>query len=299
MMWIDDCTYRLLRLPSSPPGRSLVTLRAIFTTVFLIIAFAGTTVVAFDDPAKEKDQQAKVQNAEGADTAKPASKPDSASAAKPSADPAKPTKPKPEAKPAKPEKTDPNKKSANKPASKGTGDFGAEREQVALDFATQHHPELAKLIAPLKSSNPKEYQHAIRELFRTSERLTGIKTKDSARYDLELEAWKVQSVIRLLTARLTMSNDPAIEAELRIALKHKAENRLRLLQNEQTALQSRMDQIKDQINKATTQSSDEFVQQEYDRLTKRIGRDKAVAPRTNPTKPAVAKPTKPTKEAKE
>jgi hypothetical protein len=174
---------------------------------------------------------------------------------------------------------------ANKAAQK-TGEFNAEKETAALDFAAQHHPELVSLITPLKTSNPKEYQHAVRELFRTSERLSGIRVKDPARYQLELDAWKLQSQIRLLTARLTMATDSEMELQLRDAIKKKTENQLNLLQNERETLQARIEHVQKEIDR-TSQSQDQLVQQEYDRLLKKSARDRnAIAPKSNTAKPA-------------
>ena len=179
-------------------------------------------------------------------------------------------------------------KSPQKGAAKNP-EMTAEREQAALDFVAEHHPKLAKLIAPLKDSNPREYQRAVKELFRTSERLAGIRTKDPARYELELDAWKLQSHVRLLAARMTMDDDPEIEQELRAMLRKKADNQLKLLQNERESLQARLKQVETQIEQKF-KSPDDYVQQEYDRLLKRTDREKqAVVPKANPGKPAGGK----------
>ena len=222
-------------------------------------------------------------------------------AAKPSPDvpaEAKPTKEtpagKPEAAKPKPGKTEAGKAERTNPKNGKNSaknqaknfEMTEEREQAALDFVTQHHPKLVKLIAPLKTSNPREYQRAIRELYRTSERLAGIHQKDPDRYELELDAWKLQSHVRLLAARMTMEDDPEIEQELRAMLKKKAENQLKLLQNERELLESRLQTVQQQIER-TSKSQDEFVQQEYDRLLKRTEREKqAFTPRTNSGRPA-------------
>lgn len=173
---------------------------------------------------------------------------------------------------------------SNKQTAKGP-ETPIEREQAALDFAAKHHPELVTLIEPLKTANPKEYQRAIKELCRTSDRLLGIKLRDPVRYELELDAWKFLSQIRLLTARLTMGPDPDLEVQLRDTLKKKAENQLKLYQNERETLQSRLTQVEKQIDRAS-KSQDQMVQQEYERLLKATGRDKkAAATKANPGKP--------------
>ena len=244
----------------------------LLTALCFNVLFVGSSA-ALADP----NQEPRTKNQEPQSKDQPSAKPSPEDASKPG-------KVKPDVKPgSKPG-------AAKRPAGKNV-DVTPEREQAALDFAGLHHPELVKLIAPLKTSNPREYQHAVRELFRTSERLLLIKSKVPARHDLELEAWKVQSHIRLLTARLTMASDPALEADLRAALKRKAENQFKLLQNEQVTLQARLDQIKQQIERAATQSGDQFVQQEYDRLMKKTGRDKSsAAAKAKPGKTPATKP---------
>ena len=177
-------------------------------------------------------------------------------------------------------------KSNQKMAPRNNQEMTPEREQAALDFVEENHPKLAKLILLLKTSNTKEYQRALKELYRTSDRLAGIRTKDPARYELELDAWKLQSHVRLLAARMTMEDDPEIEQELRGMLKKRAENQLKLLQNERESLQARLKQIETQIERHS-KSPDDLVQQEYDRLLKRTDREKqAFVPKANPGKPA-------------
>lgn len=170
------------------------------------------------------------------------------------------------------------------------GEITSEHEAQALEFASKQHPELVGLISPLKASNPKEYQRAIRELFRTSERLDNIRLREPARYDLELEAWKLQSVVRLLAARLVMESDSELQASLKDAIRKKADNRLRLMQYEKESLKSRLEQVSKEIENST-KSLDQSVDQEYERLLKLANRDKPGVSKTKKVKnnPPVAK----------
>ncbi len=93
--------------------------------------------------------------------------------------------------------------------------FTAEREAAALTFVRQHHPELADLLTRLKDRRPQEYQKAIRDLFRVSERLALSNEQQPARYELELQEWKLASRIQLLAARMSMNGSPELEQELR------------------------------------------------------------------------------------
>ncbi|MGC3969423.1 MAG: hypothetical protein QM775_19310 [Pirellulales bacterium] len=96
--------------------------------------------------------------------------------------------------------------------------FTPEREAAALTFVRAHHAELADLLDRLKTRRPQEYQKAIRELFRASERLAQSQEQQPQRYELELNEWKLQSRIQLLVARMSMNRTPEIEAELRSLL---------------------------------------------------------------------------------
>jgi hypothetical protein len=98
---------------------------------------------------------------------------------------------------------------------KGLQGFTPEREAAALTFVRAHHPELAELLDRLKSRRPQEYQKAVRELFRASERLAQSQELQPQRYEMELNEWKLQSRIQLLVARMSMGRTPELEAELR------------------------------------------------------------------------------------
>jgi hypothetical protein len=101
--------------------------------------------------------------------------------------------------------------------------FTPEREAAAMTFVRTHHPELATLLTRLKDRRPGEYQKAIRDLFRVSERLAQSQEMHPNRYELELEEWKLTSRVQLLVARLTMDRSAAMEQELRDLLAQQLE----------------------------------------------------------------------------
>lgn len=86
-------------------------------------------------------------------------------------------------------------------------------EAAALAFVGEHHPELASLLAMLKTMRPDEYAKAIRELGQVSRSLGNLKARDPGRYELGLELWKARSRVDLLTARLAAA-DPRSAADL-------------------------------------------------------------------------------------
>jgi hypothetical protein len=107
--------------------------------------------------------------------------------------------------------------------------FTPEREAAAMTFVRTHHPELADLLARLKDRRPGEYQKAIRDLFRVSERLAQSQEMHPNRYELELEDWKLASRVQLLVARLTMDRSTSMEQQLRALLAEQLEVREKLI----------------------------------------------------------------------
>ena len=133
--------------------------------------------------------------------------------------------------------------------------FTEEREAAAMTFVRMNHPELATLLDQLKLNDIAEYQRAIRELFHSSEKLADLQERNSKRYPMELEAWKLNSRIRLLVARLTMSPDPKIEDELRQALLQQIGLRKAALNDERERLETRVTELKEQLQKLDKQQT--------------------------------------------
>lgn len=125
-----------------------------------------------------------------------------------------------------------------------------EREGAALAFAREHHEELAELLAKLKDSSPRDYQAAIHDLSRASDRIGRLKEKQQRLYDYELQSWKVDSRIRLLQARLSMSGDKQLEDQLRTLLTERAEMRLKRLKSERELVQENLRKIDERLKEA-------------------------------------------------
>jgi hypothetical protein len=124
-----------------------------------------------------------------------------------------------------------------------------EREAAVRTFLRQHHPELADLLLYLQTSQPHEYQRAVRDLFRASERLAQIQERDYDRYELELKLWKTSSRIQLLAARLSMNDSDDLRAQLRAALSEQIDLRAALLRRERDRLAGKVSKIDEQLNK--------------------------------------------------
>lgn len=122
-----------------------------------------------------------------------------------------------------------------------------EHTEQALEFAREHHPELASLVSKLQKGKPAQFKSAIRHLVQSQERLQRIQLRSPERYELALEAWKLDSRIRLLAARMTMSDDPELEAELKTILRQRTELRLQQLSEERDRLKTRLERIEENI----------------------------------------------------
>ncbi len=144
-------------------------------------------------------------------------------------------------------------------------------EAVALKFAKTHHSELYDLLLQLKRNRPTQYQPAILELYGTSERLDRLKDNKSDRYEHSLQLWKFDSRIRLLAARMTMSSDPMLEAEIKSLLLERLELRLQQLTTERDQLQSRVEKLNENID-AIANDRDSAALKELERLKKSLAR---------------------------
>ncbi len=145
------------------------------------------------------------------------------------------------------------------------------REAAALVFAQTHHLELYDLLLRLKKKQRTQYQRAIRELYRTSERLDRLKDNNLDRYEHSLQLWQLDSRIRLLAARMTMSSDPMLEAEIKSLLLERLELRLQQLTTERDRLQSRVDKLNENIH-AIVNDRDSAALNELKRLKKSLAR---------------------------
>ena len=167
-----------------------------------------------------------------------------------------------------------------------------EREAAAIAFAAQNHSELATLLTNLKQNNPTEYRAAVAELDRVVERLAAMKPKNVQQHDSALALWKMDSRIRLLAARLTMSDNPAIEAELKVAVREKVELTLAERKAERERLQKRVEKLDQTISELSTKL-DDIAEKEL-AAVKRSAQSSKPTAKTKPVKKgeenAIAKP---------
>jgi hypothetical protein len=115
-----------------------------------------------------------------------------------------------------------------------------EREAAVMTFVQRNHAELADLLASLEASQPQEYERAVREIFRTTERLALVQERDPLQYELEIAVWTAQSRAQLLVARLNMGESDELKRQLRAALDAQADAKLALLKHERQKVADRL-----------------------------------------------------------
>lgn len=131
---------------------------------------------------------------------------------------------------------------------KKPGTITTEREAVLLDFAKQNHPELATLLQNLKSKAPQDYQAALIDLNRTVDRLMKSREKSAEKYEAQLEEWKNLSRVRLLEARFVMTDDQAVEKNLRVALGEQLKLKVTAQELERDRLRKRLEKLNQSID---------------------------------------------------
>ena len=177
-------------------------------------------------------------------------------------------------------KTPPPKTTSNQPAAKPPRLTPAQHDAAALAFARENHPELAELIAKLRRENPHQFDRALRELSRDYDRLTRIKQLAPTQYELSLAAWKLDSRAHLLAARMTISQDPALEGELKQVLRERIDVRLKQLDSERGRLQDRLAQIKKSMD--AIEDKEAAADKDLQRIKRSVARNRRPA-----KKPAV------------
>lgn len=134
------------------------------------------------------------------------------------------------------------------PGSESSAGAASERSAAVMTFVKQHHPELAELLVYLRDNLPDQHNKAVRDLYRTSERLARLRNNgDQDRYELELRIWQTRSRTRLLSARIRMGSDAQLESELRKLLELQIQLRVRLLEQERDRTIARVDRLNEQI----------------------------------------------------
>lgn len=158
-----------------------------------------------------------------------------------------------------------------------------EREAAVTNFVDRNHPELAALLTHLKTKQPKEYERAVRDLFRVTEKLAMVSERDSRQYDLELQVWKAQSRAQLLVARLKMTDPESgdreeIANQLREILSEQMQARLEVMKLDRERVTGRLEKLNDEIARLE-RDRDSVIEVHLKNLTNQAG----LGAKTKPT----------------
>lgn len=154
----------------------------------------------------------------------------------------------------------------------------AEREEAAIVFVREHQPELLELLKRLKGTKEKDYQQAIRELSRDSQRIEALKEKDPKRFEQEVRAWQLDSRIRLLTAKLSLEDRPELQEDLKAALAERADLRLEQRKLDRERVAARLTKLDEEIA-ALVKNREDDLKKTFDRLVRAAERAR---PKTKP-----------------
>lgn len=154
--------------------------------------------------------------------------------------------------------------------------FTPEREAAAVDFVARNHAELSSVLVQLKGIKRDEYEQAIRELSQTQERLELIKPADEPLHELTLEAWKADSQIKLLAARLACAKEPdaAIEAELKSLLFKQVDLQRQIVEHNHERALAAVEDLETNI-KWLKDHRDKLVDLRFRNLTRSQGKSRA------------------------
>ncbi len=139
-----------------------------------------------------------------------------------------------------------------------------DREETALAFVSEHHPELLPLLERLRASAPAEFAAAINDLERARERIEKFRDRPE-RYQAALAEWKFSSRIRLAIARLATSPSAEAESELRQLVSRRQDLRIATLRGERDRLATRLETVSAQID-AYESDRDAAIEKEFTAL---------------------------------
>ena len=141
----------------------------------------------------------------------------------------------------------------------------AEMQKVAMEFASEHVPELAKLLPGLRKKSRPDFDSAIREMHSTAVRLERLKTREPERYRVDLEAWKLDKSIQLMAARLSMTHDPEIQEQILTAIRKRTAIKKRQIEFEIERYEVRLDRLK-ASHQEISASPEEIVERDFRRI---------------------------------
>jgi hypothetical protein len=146
----------------------------------------------------------------------------------------------------------------------------AEREAAVMNFVERNHTELGELLDYLKTGQPRQYEQAIKDIYRVTERLATIQERDPLHYELEVKLWTAQSRVQLLAARLKMGDSDSIKKDLREALAAQVDARLDVLKHQKKQAAERLERMDKDIEQLET-NKDRAVERQLESLARSAG----------------------------
>ena len=146
----------------------------------------------------------------------------------------------------------------------------AEREAAVMNFVERNHAELGELLDYLKTSQPRQYEQAVKDIYRVTERLASIQERDPLQYELEVKLWTAQSRVQLLAARLKMGDNESVKKDLREALAAQVDARLDVLKHQKKQAAERLERMEKDIEQLET-NKDKAVERQLESLARSAG----------------------------
>ena len=140
---------------------------------------------------------------------------------------------------------------------------------ATMAFASEHHPELARLLEHLRKSRANEFQRAARELNQQMTTLEKMKERNSSRYASQLQLWKEDSQIRVLVAKWSHSKDEALEQQIRQLLRQRRDAKRGQLEAERRRLTEQLQKVETQLA-AYSEPQDSQIDREWEQLAKKM-----------------------------
>lgn len=172
------------------------------------------------------------------------------------------------------EKREDSKKSNAKPKVS----VDKETESKALELVEAHLPEIKTMLKRLRSSDPREYDRAIRDLSKSVRKLELAKNRDERLFDLEVELLKSQNQVNLLTAKLKVRDNRSDRKLLHASAQRLQDAQISRAQYDVEMYELRLERAEKMLESARQRlqvkknQSDDQVEKIYTSLLRKAGR---------------------------
>lgn len=102
----------------------------------------------------------------------------------------------------------------------------AQQEAEILEFVEKQQPKLLKLLAFMRERRQPQYQQALRETWRSMQRLENLAERDQELHAIELKLWRVRSETRLLAGQISAAKSEQAQSSMEQRLERLLEQEL-------------------------------------------------------------------------